>query len=158
MCQFSFGAPSGFSGEDIEAAARLIKTGGALPATVAKISERIKRSRTLGLCKAGATVVGVVSIKEPYPSYRKKVFNKAGVEMSSFSTAPELGYVTVHEDWRGRKLAQRLVGAALGDTSEACYATTDDASMKAILSKAGFCRQGAEWKGARGLLSLWTLE
>ena len=100
MCKFHFDAPSGFLGEDIVAAARLIKTGGALPATVKTISERIKRSRTLGLCKAGSTLVGAVSIKEPYPSYRKKVFNKAEVEMSSFSNAPELGYVTVQEDWR----------------------------------------------------------
>lgn len=158
MCKLSLGAPSDFSNEDIGAAAYLIKTGGALPATVAKILERIERSRTLGLFCAGSMVVGVVSIKEPYPNYRKKVFTKAEVELSSFSTSPELGYVTVLEGWRGRKLAQKLVEAALGEISEACYATTDDDSMKAILSKAGFCRQGVEWKGARGLQSLWTLE
>ena len=157
MFEIVVGTPDSFSDEDIQAAARLTKAGGALPATEEVIALRIRRSRRLGLCKVGPTVVGVVSIKEPSPNYRKGVFQKAEALSTLFSAAPELGYVTIHKEWRGRKLAQKLVGAALQELTETCYATTDDASMKAILSKVLFSQLGKEWKGARGVLSLWTL-
>lgn len=101
--------------------------------------------------------MGVVSIKEPENGYRKRVFAKANVDIFFHSNAPEVGYVTVREGYRSQKLGQRLVEAAVTEDQLTCYATTDDSSMKTILSKVGFSRQGDEWEGARGKLSLWTM-
>ena len=89
--------------------------------------------------------------------YRKKVFAKAKGDISFHSNAPEVGYVTVHKDYRGQKLGQQLVEAAITEDRLTCYATTDDPAMKTILSKVGFARQGDEWQGTRGKLSLWTM-
>lgn len=157
MSDIDFKAPGEFSDADIAVAAHLVKIGGALPADESTIASRLRKSRKLGLCRDGSVIVGVVSIKEPENSYRKRGFAKAKVDISLHSNAPEVGYVTVHKDYRGQKLGQRLVEAAITEDRLTCYATTDDSSMKTILSKVGFSRQGHEWEGARGKLSLWTM-
>lgn len=156
MCDITTGAPEDFALEDIAAAARLVKLGGALPASEKVLVGRLKRSRELAFCRNRSQVIGVASIKAPGREYRRRVFRKAAVTLSGFSCAPELGYVTVHNNWRGQGIAKILVQSVLRNISEPCYATTDDSSMKAILEKLGFSMQGKEWNGQRGLLSLWT--
>lgn len=157
MFDIELKAPGEFADADIAVAAHLVKIGGALPADETTIASRLRKSRKLGLCRDGSIIVGVVSIKEPENSYRRGVFAKAKVNISRHSNAPEVGYVTVHKDYRGKNLGQRLMEAVMTEDRMTCYATTDNSSMKIILSKVGFSRQGDEWQGTRGKLSLWTM-
>jgi hypothetical protein len=43
----------------------------------------------------------------------------------------------------------------VSDQKGTLFATTDDEFMKKTLSVAGFASKGNEWKGRRGMLSLW---
>lgn len=150
------GLPAECADQDITAAASLIKTGGAIDAKLAVLEGRLRRSRTLALYHKDGQVLAVGCLKNPVANYRERVFTKADVSIDRFHSAPELGYVTVDETMRGQGLAHQLVEALVKVLEEPCYATTDDDTMKRMLSRSGFLKLGTEWTGQRGTLSLWT--
>lgn len=150
--------PADLSNEKLLAAAKLVKTGGALVAEIDQLKARLLRSYKLTVYCEGAVVLAVASLKRPDTNYRNGVFEKAGVEIDGFGAAAELGYVTVDDSMRGKGLARRLVAPLMKKRGGPYYATTDLCAMKTILSRAGFAQQGSEWEGQRGLLSLWTIE
>lgn len=76
--------------------------------------------------------------------------------IDGYEDAPELGYIVVAKDMEGQGLGERLVRAVADPLTKACFATTDNPRMHGKLSRAGFSRQGQDWQGARGNLSLWT--
>lgn len=100
--------------------------------------------------------VGAAALKTPLGSYRTKIFRSAGVPLTGYETAPEVGYVVVAKEMRGRGLATNLVDAIVSQIQIPTFATTDDDAMKHILATAGFKNVGLEWKGNRGKLTLWT--
>ena len=149
------GKPTALSHRDINAVAELIKSGGAVPANLETLKTRLIRSRALAIYRAERRIVAACSLKLPDEEYRKTVFEKAGVPLGRFQNAPELGYVAVDEEMRGKKIACELVLALLRDVTDACYATTDSVPMKRILARTGFFEEGKSWTGKRGALSLW---
>jgi len=83
-------------------------------------------------------------------------FALAGVPIAGFERAPELGYVVVAKDMRGRRLSGDLVDMISKEIREPSFATTDSSTMKKNLQRSGFIRAGQEWQGQKGALSLWT--
>jgi hypothetical protein len=72
----------------------------------------------------------VASLKSPDPGYRLKKFDDAGVAMTACEGAPELGYVVVAKDMRGKLLSGRLVDLIAKNSREPTFATTDSDTMK----------------------------
>lgn len=139
--------------------AQLVVEGGAVVGNVRQLAERLKNARMIALLREQGTdhIIGVASLKSPDRRYRINKFNEAGVEITGYEAAPELGYVVVAKEMRGRQLSGRLVNLIAEKIREPAFATTDSDTMKNNLLRSGFTRVGREWKGKKGALSLWTL-
>ncbi|MBZ6383661.1 hypothetical protein [Sphingomonas sanguinis] len=144
--------------DDQRAVAALVKEGGAIPDTIEQILPRLARSHRVELLRDAGTsrIVGVGVLKDPSAHYRSDKFAKAGVAVDGYEDAPELGYIVVAKDRERQGLGERLVRAVADPLTQSCFATTDDPTMFRKLARAGFSRQGQDWQGARGKLSLWT--
>ena len=152
------GVFSDLSSDDQHSVTRLVYEGGAIEGTTAQISERLGRTRKLALLRLKATdrIVGVAALKVPTDGYRANKFAAACVPIAGFEKAPELGYVVVAEDMRGRRLSGDLVDMISKEILEPSFATTDSSTMMKNLQRSGFVRAGQEWQGQKGALSLWT--
>lgn len=138
--------------------ARIVKEGGAIEGTVKEITQRLSRTRNLVLLrvKEDNRIVGVAALKNPDANYRANKFVAASVPIGDYATAPELGYVVISEEMRGQKLSGNLCDAIAQEICEPAFATTDNSTMKKNLKRSGFTKVGREWKGQKGMLSLWT--
>lgn len=153
------GAFGDLSPDDQLLVAQLVKEGGAIQGTVEEITQRLMRTRNLTLLrvKANNRIVGVAALKTPTRKYRADKFAAAGVPISSYEAALELGYVVVADDMRGGKLSGRLCDAIAKEICGPAFATTDSNTMKSNLRRSGFTRAGQEWQGRKGALSLWVI-
>lgn len=144
--------------EDQRAVAALVKEGGAIPDSIEQILPRLARSHRVELLREPGTnrIVGAGVLKDPSTNYRCNKFAEAGVAIDGYEDAPELGYIVVAKDRERQGLGERLVRAVANPLTKGCFATTDDPTMFRKLVRAGFSRQGQEWQGVRGKLSLWT--
>lgn len=138
---------------------QLVIEGHAVVGTTDQIIGRLKRARMLALLRERATgrIVGVAALKTPDQRYRTNKFTDAGVPIAGYETAPELGYVVVAENMRGKQLSGKLVEAITLEIDEPTFATTGDHTMKNNLHRAGFTRIGRDWQGDNSALSLWVV-
>lgn len=145
--------------DDQLSVAELVEAGGAIKGTVQIIGARLRRTRMLALSRAIDTdrIVGVAALKEPSEAYREGNFAAAGVPIIGYEAAPELGYVVIAEEMKGRRLSGCLVEAIVDEIHEPAFATTDSNTMRNNLQRSGFTRVGQEWPGLKGNLSLWTI-
>ncbi len=120
--------------------ARLVLEGGALNATEEQIHNRLSKASRLALLRDRSTgrIAGVAGLKRPDRHYRARKFADAGVSLSGFENAPELGYVVVAEAMRGQQLSGHLVELIAQDLRTPAFATTDSATMKNNLERSGF--------------------
>lgn len=141
------------------AVAQLVIEGRAVVGTPDQIIDRLKRTRMLALLRERETdrIVGVAALKSPDQRYRTNKFNNAGVPIAGYETAPELGYVVVAKDMRGKQLSGKLVDAIALEIDEPTFATTGDHTMKNNLHRAGFIRVGRDWQGHNSALTLWVI-
>lgn len=145
----SASSPGELTAEELAACVDLIKDGGAVAVT----PEKLRQVRMLSVARAAGAIVGVGSIKRDWPERAVGVARTSGFGFPK--ETPELGYVAVAPEHQGKGLSHQLVGALLKAVPGGAFATTDDERMKRTLLAAGFSRQGREWQGRRGLLSLW---
>lgn len=145
----SASSPGEFTSEELAACIDLIKGGGAVAVT----PEKLRQARMLAVARTAGAIAGVGSIKRHRPERASDIARASGYDFPK--ETPELGYVAVAPEHRRRGLSHRLVGALLKAVPGAAFATTDDEGMKRTLLAAGFVRHGQEWRGRRGLLSLW---
>ncbi|WP_272007810.1 hypothetical protein [Roseovarius sp. ZX-A-9] len=145
--------------DDQYAVAQLVKNGKAVVGTVEQILARLERTRCITVLRETNTniIVAAAALKQPASIYRVDNFTKAGVQISGFEVAPELGYVVVDPDMQGKKLSGRLVSVIVEKINEPTFATTDSITMHNNLARAGFNRVGDEWQGKKGKLSLWII-
>jgi hypothetical protein len=147
------------SPDDRRSVAQLVVDGGAVVGNVKQLARRLKSTQMLALLREQGTdrVIGVASLKIPQPGYRMKKFDDAGIGIRGYEVAPELGYVVVAKDMRGKRLSGRLVDLIAKKIREPTFATTDSDTMKKNLLRSGFARVGRDWNGQKGALSLWIL-
>lgn len=145
--------------DDQRAVAQLVVRGKAVVGTVDDLLTRLKRTRSVALLRAVGTngIVAVAAGKQPAAAYRRDNFTKAGVPITGFETAAELGYVVISPDMRGKQLSGGLVTAITEQITSPTFATTDSKTMRNNLERSGFTRVGGEWQGKKGMLSLWTI-
>lgn len=145
--------------DDQRSIAQIVKDGGAIVGNIKQVINRLSRTQMLLLFRdqANDRIVGVVALKTPSQKYRANKFAAAGVPITGFKMALELGYVVVAEDMRGRRLSGDLVNAIKRCITEPVFATTDSNTMKNNLTRSGFTMAGKEWQGQKAMLSLWIL-
>lgn len=141
------------------AVAQLVVRGKAVVGTIDDILARLTRTRCVALLREANSdrIVAVAAWKQPAKTYRRGNFNSAGVPIAGFETAPELGYVVIASDMRGKQLSGGLVDAIVAQITEPTFATTDSPTMRNNLERSGFTRAGNEWQGKKGMLTLWTI-
>jgi GNAT superfamily N-acetyltransferase len=149
--EYSVGAssPGELTAEELAACVDLIAGGGAVAVT----PEKLRQARMFAVARTADAIVGVGSIKRDWPQRAVGIARTSGFDFPK--ETPELGYIAVAAEHQGKGLSHRLVGTLLKAVHGAAFATTDDERMKRTLLAAGFARQGREWQGHRGLLSLW---
>ena len=144
--------------EDQLAVARLVVNGKAVLGSVENLLVRLKRTRCVALLrKSGSNrIIGAAALKQPGTTYRREVFVKSGAAIAGYEAAPELGYVVIAADMQGKQLSGGLVSVIAGRITEPTFATTDSNTMRNNLERSSFTRVGGEWRGDKGMLSLWT--
>ena len=152
------GSFADLSHSDRRAVAELIKAGGAIQGSVEDILQRLHRTRIMTLFRegGGGRIVGAGALKTPLRHYRQSRFANAGASIDGFEEALELGYVVVHNDWRGQRLSGDLVQAIAKTIDGPVFATTDNDIMFNNLARSGFVKVGTDWQGSKALLSLWV--
>ncbi|WP_062769704.1 hypothetical protein [Sphingopyxis terrae] len=144
---------------DQRAVVELVVKGKAVTGTVDDLLMRLKRTRCVALLRETDTnpIVAAAAWKTPAATYRRKGFAAAAVPIAGFEVAPELGYVVIASDMRGRHLSGGLVDAIVAHITEPTFATTSSNTMRNNLQRSGFTRVGSDWEGKDGTLSLWTI-
>ena len=140
------------------AVAQLVVRGKAVVGTVDDLLARLRRTRCVALLRETACtrIVAMAAWKQPAATYRRGNFTAAGAPITGFEAAPELGYVVIAPDMRGKQLSGGLVDTIVAQITEPTFATTDSPIMRNNLKRSGFTRVGNEWQGKKGMLSLWT--
>lgn len=144
-------SPNELSNEDIEACISLIRKGGAIsPGFVPELT----RAMVLAIIRDGQDIVGVGAIKGKWPEYASLIAQRSGFRFNK--NTYELGYIAVKESHRFQGISYEIVINLLASFRDRpLFATTANEYMKRTLEMAGFVRQGHEWKGFNGELSLW---
>jgi GNAT superfamily N-acetyltransferase len=145
-------AIGGLSANDCRRCVELVAAGGAVTVNEAKL----RAATSFVLARSGNDIVGVGTIKRIRPQYAVDIAdrNKSGYAFPP--KTPELGYVAVDPEHRGKGLAHRIVAELLRDNPGSLFATTDHEAMKKTLATSGFEPRGREWLGRRNkMLSLW---
>ncbi|HEX2099777.1 MAG TPA: hypothetical protein VHF69_03880, partial [Candidatus Synoicihabitans sp.] len=102
-------------------------------------------------------IVAVGAIKRQRDWYAEDVEKKSGVEVAT--EMHELGYVSVTENQKGKKLSKRITASLLeAFQGRPLFATTSSERMKSALADAKFEQRGEPWPGQKGELSLWLLK
>lgn len=127
----------------------------------AGLPELIRRARLLAFLRKGGRLIGVAGLKRPRDSYRLRISERSGVQLSIATYPYELGWVSVlpgEEGGKSKLLCEALISQIPG---EGVYSTTGvvNEKMRARLGKMGFTEQGKIWKSSDGdeMLSLFTL-
>ncbi|NZD54182.1 hypothetical protein [Rhizobium leguminosarum] len=113
--------PAQFSQDDKEAFADLVSTAGQVD--VHGLAGRIERANLLTMMWDGDVLIGTNAIKNN-PAHADSVFRNAGVPEQSKRYASELGWLTVHLDYRRRGLSHDLMEDALSKIDTSLFATS----------------------------------
>jgi hypothetical protein len=137
---------------DLKACVSIITKGDAVDPESA--ADELPKTRSLVVARKAGVIVGVGAIKRIRLGYASLIASNSGALFPRETR--ELGYVAVDEKHRGHKLSHQITNELLKvNGSTPLFATTDSEAMKRTLTKAGFRREGHEWDGKRGRLSLW---
>ena len=136
---------------DVAACAAIVAEGGAV--NVKSATAELPKARLVVMLRRDNIIVGVGAIKRERPDYASEKAQLSGFHFDP--NTPELGYVAVANEHRGRGLSSRVVEALTAGHPGRLFATTDNEFMKRTLAGARFAQRGASWEGQRGQLSLW---
>jgi GNAT superfamily N-acetyltransferase len=118
-----------------------------------RLEKRIYSSKQLLLGYCNEFLVAVAAIKQPSLTYKKTIFQKAGIGDSAKQYEFELGWMFVHELHRRKRYSTLLTDEAtrvLGNSSSYATTRTTNNRMHQTLTRFGFTRAGATWRSSRG--------
>lgn len=121
------------------------------------LGERIRSAPALVFARADSSVLAVAALKNPAPSYRRRVGTACGTPLPSESLPFELGWVYVLPEARRRGHSLLVTQAALTAAWGAgVFATsrTDNEPMHRSLIKLGFIEHGKAFQSGRGSHSI----
>jgi hypothetical protein len=117
------------------------------------LQERILRADLIAYKLQDEMVICTATLKNPSPTYVKKVFTLAKVA-SSIIFNKELGYISTHADFAGSGHCQNLLSEFFFKIGEfPMFATTRKQAMVHILSKFGFNISGITYNQDLTLLT-----
>lgn len=144
--------PSLLSASELDGCASILEKGSAVNVDSAR--EELPHAVVVAVLTFEQTIVGLGAIKQARPWYAAKIAQRSGTTVDPGMN--ELGYVAIDRTHRGQHLSTRIVETLVSNFGESLFATTDSEPMKCALQRNGFVRQGHEWDGKRGCLSLWV--
>lgn len=102
------------------------------------LSKKLWQADLISYISIDGKVISTATLKNPFGSYRTRVFKEAKVALENGSYK-ELGYVCTHPDYEGEGYCKKLLSYLYKKIkSEPMYATTRKASMVHILRKYNF--------------------
>lgn len=147
--------PSRIPLRDLSHCTKIVRIGDAVDPDSASVE--LPRSEVLAFALAGDRIVGVGAIKRRRPVYARQIAERSGVSFDP--NTPELGYVAVEADHRGRRLSELIVRELLANHPGPLFATTSSERMRSTLARVGFVERGHSWPSRNGeQLSLWIKE
>jgi hypothetical protein len=129
----------------------LVLAGGEV--TAVGLEDRVKNAQLLVFLTIGGCLKGIAAAKNPAPSYRRGVFQKAQLSVDDTVFPLELGWVFVLPSSRGAGFSHTLLGAARSNTcGYGMFATSrsDNTPMHRTLNAHGFSCQGTAYASNRG--------
>ena len=156
--EFVVKSPSETSAEVIQLFVQMILSGGAIDDNSANIETRVKKCASLIYKLQSGIIVGIAALKVPARSYRNRIGQKTGYDISESLYPFELGYVVVEASARKQGLSQQLVEAASRQAiPEGLFATTSCPAMRSVLPRFAFKKVGNDYEGAdKNMLSLYV--
>ena len=134
--------PTEISSVHLQQIVDLIKTGGEVKTSREDLRKYIQRADLVAYELLDDTVICTATLKNPFNTYKTKVFNKARVK-SNLKINKELGYIATHPDHENKGHCSQLLNSFLKDISQnSIYSTTRKAAMAHILGKFNF-----QWEG-----------
>jgi len=143
-------APADWSREVRAGFEALVRSGGEVPG--AGLSARIAEAQSLACHFEDRQLVAVAALKNPRLTYREKLCDRSGFDLSKEKYAYEVGWVYVAENHRGSRLSRLVVEACLTEAgSGGVFATTreDNEAMQRTLKRYGFVRAGKAYESER---------
>jgi GNAT superfamily N-acetyltransferase len=141
--------PSECSVEELRGLISTVAKGAEVPEHY--IQQGVQNARALLWMATSGEIFAVAAIKNPRTTYRRSVFEKAGVPEHAENFSLEFGYLYVDSARRGEGLGAALVDRALALVgSEAVFATTrsDNEPMRKMLPKRAFELLGNKYASA----------
>lgn len=123
--------------------------------SMASVADNLRRAEMIGYAKLNDEIIGVMVLKNPNTSYRKKVFDAAEVTPLMKNYPYELGYAYVNPKHRGRGTASYLLSNLVRNRSDV-FATTreDNIGMISLLKQNRFVQAGKPQKSIRGTYNI----
>jgi|ERR1041385_4602536 hypothetical protein len=131
----------------------LIRTGGEVKTSKDDLKRYLLRADLIAYELQGGKIICTATLKNPFSSYKTKVFNSAkAVEKLNYKK--ELGYIATHPDFEGKGHCTKLLKQFFGQIStNLIYATTRKPAMVHILSKFNFLQAGKTYNKDLKLLT-----
>lgn len=128
-----------------------VRAGGEV--SIQGLPERINGAAALVMAKIDGLLVGIAALKNPQPSYRRRISSESGFSLLATEFPFELGWVYVDSAFRGQGISLALSHAAIAASSgEGVFATSrsDNAAMHRSLVKVGLVPAGQQYASGRG--------
>ncbi len=108
------------------------------------LRDRIMQAEKLVFIWQDDVCVAIAGLKNPLPSYKRKVFRAAGMEGMGNHYQYEVGYIFAKVKGVGNKLMETVLSASEGAMT---FATTKDGNevMQYLLPKFGFSKLGCSY-------------
>jgi hypothetical protein len=155
--QFHVSTPNQIQPQVLDSLANLIAQGNEVDPVM--VARNLSIAPSIGYAIDNHQAVGVVVLKDPYPSYRTKVFANAGVPEMEQRYQYELGYVYVLPEYR-QYVSARLLRLMNKEMTDPMFATTreNNTTINTILKYARFQPTGEPFPSDRGgyNIILWT--
>lgn len=119
-----------------------------------ELRKRIERAVLLAFHYENNILVGIAAIKQPYKTYAKRIFKKAGVSEKYNNYKLEIGWAFTIPEYRRNRICFNLIKKLISTLQlQNIFATTrtDNLSMQKILVRNGFKKIGDSYLGRTGV-------
>lgn len=146
--------PSDLSQKDIGRCVDIISKGGA---TGNSVNQLLPEAELLAIARpcSGGDIVGIGAIKVARPEYAEEIAGKDKSDFPFDVNTTELDFIAVDPSHQNKGIASSIMKELNPIHKGGLFAITDDPNMKKTLEHFNFEQKGKEWKGKRGILSLW---
>lgn len=144
--------PDKITKEHLKQIIDLIKEGGEIKTPRNKLQEYLLRADLIAYKLIDNKVICTATLKNPFVSYRTRVFNSAQAK-TEIKFEKELGYIVTHPEHENKGHCKKLLIEFFGHIScNSIYATTRKPAMNHILNKFNFHQIGVTYDKNLNLL------